>query len=290
MKQTICQVIDSSGNVPLDIIEKYTIDEVSFYFKFNNTDYMKENIDYTTNEFFEYMEENPDDIPKTSAPNIYDWLSLFKERYAQGVRKYIVTTVASKLSGSFQAANSAKEMFKESYDDVYMEVVNSNTCACGQAALEIWIAKMIDMGKDFESIVKRTHEMIPYVNTLFTVNSLKYMQAGGRIGAAAAFLGKVINIKPVCEFIDGEVHVIKPIIGRKKSIRAMVDVVISRITNINRSIIVLQHAKAQKDADYMYQYLKEKTKDNIQIFTSNLGVTVGAHSGPGSIGIGFIEY
>lgn len=290
MKKTVCQIIDSSGNVPLDIIEKYNIDEISFYFKFKNTDYMKENIDYKTNDFFKHMEENPDDIPKTSAPNIYDWLSLFKKRYAQGARKYIVTTVAAKLSGSFQAANSAKEMFEESYDDVHVEVVNSNTCACGQAALEIWIAKMIDKGKDFESIVKKTHEMIPYVNTLFTVNSLKYMQAGGRIGAAAAFLGKVINIKPVCEFIDGEVQVIKPIIGRRKSIRVMIDVVISRITDINRSIIVLQHAKSQKDADYMYQYLKEKTKDHIQVFSNNLGITVGAHSGPGSIGIGFIEY
>lgn len=290
MSKIICQIIDSSGNLPRDIIERYNISETSFYFKFKDTDYMQENVDYETNEFFEHMEQNPNDIPKTSAPNIYDWLSLFQKRYASGARKFIVTTISEKLSTSFQTAMSAKEMFEEDHADVQVEVINSNTCACGQAAFEIWLAKIIDSGEDFAVIVKKAREMIPHINTLFAVDSLKYMQAGGRIGAAAAFLGMIINVKPVCEFVDGEVHVIKPVLGRKKSLRAMVDVAISRISNINRAIIVLQNAKSQKDADYMYQYLKEKTKDRLQVFSSNLGITVGAHSGPGSIGIGFVEY
>lgn len=290
MDQTICQIVDSSGNLPRDIIKQYNISEASFYFKFKNTDYVKENVDYETDEFFEHMEKNPDDIPKTSAPNVYDWLSLFKKRYAEGARKFIVTTISSKLSASFQTATSAKEMFEKDYADVPVEVIDSNTCACGQAALEIWIARMIENGKNYEAIVQKAREMIPRVTTLFAVNSLKYMEAGGRIGAAAALLGVLINIKPVCEFVDGEVRVVKPIVGRKRSIRALVDVALSRITNINRTIIVLQNAKSPKDADYMYQYLREKAKERIQVFSSNLGITVGAHSGPGSIGIGFVEY
>lgn len=290
MDQTICQIVDSSGNLPRDIIKQYNISEASFYFKFKNTDYVKENVDYETDEFFEHMEKNPDDIPKTSAPNVYDWLSLFKKRYAEGARKFIVTTISSKLSASFQTATSAKEMFEKDYADVPVEVIDSNTCACGQAALEIWIARMIENGKNYEAIVQKAREMIPRVTTLFAVNSLKYMEAGGRIGAAAALLGVLINIKPVCEFVDGEVRVVKPIVGRKRSIRALVDVALSRITNINRTIIVLQNAKSPKDADYMYQYLREKAKERIEVFSSNLGITVGAHSGPGSIGIGFVEY
>src|SRR5699024_6543658 len=97
MSKIICQIIDSSGNLPRDIIERYNISETSFYFKFKDTDYMQENVDYETNEFFEHMEQNPNDIPKTSAPNIYDWLSLFQKRYASGARKFIVTTISEKL-------------------------------------------------------------------------------------------------------------------------------------------------------------------------------------------------
>lgn len=290
MSRTVCQIIDSSGNLPRNILEQYNISEASFYVKFKSTDYVRENVDYETEAFFEHMEKNPNDIPNTAAPNVHDWLSILKERYAAGARKFIITTISSKLSASFQTATSAKEMFAEDFADAPVEVIDSNTCACGQAALEIWIARMIENGKNYESIVEKAREMIPRINTLFAVNSLKYMEAGGRIGSAAALLGVLINIKPVCEFVDGEVRVIRPVVGRKRSIRAMVDAAVSRIGNINRAIIVLQNAKSAQDADYMYQYLKEKTKEKIQVFSSTLGITVGAHSGPGSIGIGFVEY
>ncbi|NLJ80028.1 MAG: DegV family protein [Firmicutes bacterium] len=290
MKGIISQIIDSSGNLPRDLIKRYKISEAPFYFKFKSTDYVQENVDYETEQFFDHMEKNPNDIPKTAAPNVYDWLSLFKERYAQGARRFIVTTISSKLSASFQTAITAKEMFKKEHGDVSVEIINSNTCACGQAALEIWIARMIERGEKYEGIVEKAREMIPRVNTLFAVESLKYMQAGGRIGGAAALLGVLINIKPVCEFVQGEVRVIKPVIGRKRSLKTLIDEAVSRITDIQKSIIVLQNAKSEKDAEFMCQYLKEKTKEKIRVFSNSLGITVGAHSGPGSIGIGFVEY
>lgn len=290
MSGQIGQVIDSSGNMPRALLEKYNISEASFYFKFKDMDYVKENVEYDTEEFFQHMKANPGDIPKTAAPNIHDWLTVFERQYAEGARQLIVTTISAKLSASFQTAQTAKEMFEEDNPDAEVEVINSNTCACGQAAFEIWIAQMIAAGEKFGSIVEKAREMIPRINTLFAVDSLKYMQAGGRIGAAKALLGVLVNIKPVCEFVDGEVKVIRPIMGRKRSIKAMVDEAAARIGDLNKTIIVLQNALAPKDAEYMYQYLKEKTKEKIQVFNNTLGITVGAHSGPGSIGIGFVEF
>lgn len=289
MNNTICQIVDSSGSLPLNLIKKYNISEVPFYFKFKNTNYYRENIEYKIAEFYKHMEEYPDDVPKTSCPNIYDWLTSFDEQYAKGAKKYIVTTISSKLSSSYQTAIAAKKIFQEKNSDVSIEVVSSNTCACGQAALEICIAKMIYSGKEFWDIISKINKIVKNTNTLFVVNSLKYMKAGGRIGGATAFLGKLINFKPLCEFTDGEVHPIKVIIGRKKSIRAMIDVAISRIGDINKMIIIVQHAECKEDINYICKYLREKTNNSNQIYNSNLGVTVGAHSGPGTIGIGFIE-
>nr|WP_312576251.1 DegV family protein [Sedimentibacter sp.] len=289
MNNTICQIVDSSGSLPLNLIKKYNISEVPFYFKFKNTNYYKENVDYKMTEFYKHMEEYPDDIPKTSSPNIYDWLTIFDEQYAKGVKRYIVTTISSKLSSSHQTAIAAKKIFEEKNNDVNIEVISSNTCACGQAALEIGIAKMIDSGKEFVDIINKIHKIVKNTNTLFVVNSLTYMKAGGRIGGATAFLGKLINIKPLCEFINGEVHPIKAIIGRKKSLKAMIDVAVSRIIDINKMIIIVQHAECKEDMEYICDYLREKTNNSIQIYNSNLGITVGAHSGPGAIGIGFIE-
>lgn len=290
MSGLIRQIVDSSGNLPRELIKKCKISEASFYFRFANMDYVRENVDYETDEFFKHMELNPDDIPNTAAPNTHDWLSILEDLYQQGIKKFLVTTISSKLSASFQTATSAKEMFEQSHGDVRVEVVNSNTCACGQAAFEIWIAKMIERGESLEAIAKKAREMVPRISTLFAVDSLKYMKAGGRVGAAAALLGALIKLKPVCEFVDGEVEVVRPVVGRKRSLKTMIDVAVSRIGDINRTIIVLQNAKSPIDADYMYQYLIEKTKERIPVFNSSLGITVGAHSGPGSVGIGFVEY
>lgn len=290
MNNTICQIVDSSGSLPRDLIKQYNISEVPFYFKFENTNYYRENVDYEITKFYKHMEEYPDDVPQTSAPNIHDWLTVFEEQYARGVKKFIVTTISSKLSSSFQMAISAKEFFEERNNDAHIEVISSNTCACGQAALEIGIAKMIDSDKDFGDIVEAIHKMVTNINTLFTVNSLTYMKAGGRIGKATAFLGKLINIKPICEFIDGVVHPIKAIRGRRESLKTMIDIAVSRIIDIKKMIIIIQNAECQEDADYMCNYLRKITNYGGQIFKSNLGIIVGAHSGPGAIGIGFVEH
>ena len=290
MNKTICQIVDSSGSLPRDFIKHYNISEVPFYFKFESTDYYRENVEYEAAEFYNHMKTYPDDVPKTAAPNIHDWLTVFEEQYVRGFKNFIVTTISSKLSASFQTAISAKKEFEERNNDVHIEVINSNTCACGQAALEIVIAKMIEDGRDFENIVETIHEMVKTnINSLFGVNSLTYMRAGGRIGGATALLGKLINIKPVCEFVDGVVHPIKATRGRKKSLTTMVDIAVSRIKDINKTIIIVQNAKCQEDAEYLCNYLREKTNNSYQIFKSNLGITVGAHSGPGAIGIGFME-
>lgn len=290
MNKTICQIVDSSGSLPRNFIEQYNINEVPFYFKFDNPNYYRDKVDYGITEFYKHMEKYPDKVPKTSAPNIHDWLTVFEKQYARGAKNYIVTTISSKLSSSFQTAISAKKIFEERNKDVNMEVISSNTCACGQAALEIGIAKMIDSGKDFGDIIKTIHRMVTNISTLFVVNNLTYMKAGGRIGGATAFLGKLIKIKPVCEFVDGVVLPIKAVRGRINSLKTMIDVAVSRIIDINKMLIIIQNAECHKDANYIINYLREITNYTGQIFKSDLGIIVGAHSGPGAIGIGFVEH
>ncbi|MBW7571986.1 DegV family protein [Caproiciproducens faecalis] len=289
MRKTICQIVDSSGNLPRKFIEENNISEIPFYFKFDKPNYYRENVDYKITEFYNHMEQYPNEIPKTSAPNIYDWLTVFEEQYARGIKNYIVTTISSKLSSSFQTAILAKQIFEEKNTDIQMKVISSNTCACGQAALEIGIAKMIASGRDFVDIVETISKMVTSVSTLFAVNSLKYMKSGGRIGGATVFLGKLIDIKPVCEFVDGVVRPIKAVRGRKNSLKTMVDVAVSRMIDINKMIIIIQNAECQEDASYIINYLGELTNYTGQIFKSDLGIIVGAHSGPGAIGIGFVE-
>lgn len=289
MSKEICFIADSSGGLPREVVEQHQMKEVPFYFKFQNTDYYCENVDYSAREFYEHMEKNPEDVPQTAAPNVNDWLAALEERYIRGAKDFIVTTISSKLSSSFQTASLAKNVFIKQHEDVQVEVIDSNTCACGQASLEIAIAKMIESGKDFREIVSRVNQAVGSITTLFVVNNLKYMEAGGRIGGATAFLGKLAQIKPVCEFINGAVRPVKAVIGRKNSLKTMMDIAISRISDWSQLIVTVQNAEFSEDADYAIDYLRKAASFSGQIYRSDLGVVVGAHSGPGAAGIGLVE-
>jgi DegV family protein with EDD domain len=289
MNSAICQIVDSSGSLPREFIHQYNIHEVPFYFKFDNPEYYRENVDFEIGDFYQHMATFPDKYPKTSAPNISDWLAVFEEQYAGGFSKFIVTTISAKLSASFQTAIAARDIFIKGKNDIQMEVISSNTCACGQAALEIGIAKMIHHHRDFGDIVKKVHLLVTNINTLFAVNTLTYMKAGGRIGGATAFIGNLLNLKPICEFVDGAVRPIKAVRGRKNSLKTMIDGALSRMSDMNQLLITVQGAQYPEDMEYIIQYLREKANYIGQIFKSDLGIIVGAHSGPGAIGIGFVE-
>lgn len=289
MSKMICQIADSSGGLPRDFMNQHDIQEVPFYFKFEGTDYYRENVDYSLSEFYKHMEDFPNDVPKTSAPNLNDWLTVLEEQYAKGITQYIVTTISAKLSSSPQNALLAKSAFLEKHPDAQVALIDSATCACGQAALEIAIAKMIEGGRDFQAILSMIRRIAGNVNTLFVVNNLKYMQAGGRIGGATAFLGKLTQIKPVCEFVNGAVHPIKAAIGRKNSLKLMIDTAVSKISKMSKPIISIQNAGFAEDAEYALEYFRKVTDYSGHIYRSDLGITVGAHSGPGAAGIGFIE-
>jgi DegV family protein with EDD domain len=289
MQQRIAQIVDSAGSIPRDILKKYNIAEVAFYITLGEDQY-RENISINSQVFYEHMLRQKGKIPKTSIPGPAEWVNAFKEKYKEGYRDYIVTTIAAPLSASVQSASIAADEFKVSHPDTNINIIETNTCACGQAALEIKIAKLIEQREiTLEDLVKRVKSFLPEVVSLFSVNELTYMRAGGRIGGAAAFLGKLINIKPVCEFIDGVVHPIKPVRSRQKALQTLADEAAKRITRAEEAIICVQYAICQEDAAFLIRQLREKLNYNGPIYQSPVGAVIGSHSGPSAIGIGIVQ-
>lgn len=288
MNQSIAQLVDSAGNLPRQLLSSLHITEVPFYYTFDRANLFRENDQLTSEDFYRHMKEKPEQIPATSAPNVQDWLTGMEHLYRQGYRKFLMTTISHRLSASYDNALRAREEFLNRYKDAQVEVINSNSCACGQAALEIRIGQLInDYNLSWDELLERVKKLLPSVTTLFTVECLDYMKAGGRIGGAAAFLGKLINIKPVCEFVDGVVHPIKATRCRKKSLQTLVDVICDRIKEGSQAIICTQHAICDQDDLWMVNYLKQRLAIT-HLHRGALSATVGAHSGPGAIGIGYV--
>jgi len=286
----IAQIVDAASNLPTEILDKYNIVKIPFYITFDGKEYLVQGKDISDEEFYKKMAENPDKAPKTAAPNPEDWFNAFKEKYDKGFKEIIVTTISSELSASYQNAYIAKNDFTEKYQDSKITLIDTRTCTCGQAALEIKIAQIIKSGKKyFEEISKIAKESIKKTSTIFTVKTLKYMKAGGRIGGATQFVGTLLNIKPIMEFVNGVVKPIKAVRSRRKSLEEMVNIISDRIKDPKKAIICTRNAMCKEDEEYMIEKLKEKLNYEGEIYSGTLGAVIGAHSGPGAIGIGFTE-
>lgn len=284
----IAQIVDSAGSIPRDVLEKYQISEVAFHIHFGDHQY-RENISISSQEFYEHMQRQKNLFPKTSIPGTAEWLHAFEQKYENGFRDFIVTTIAKPLSASVQSASIAADEFKILHPDIDIRIIESNTCACGQAALEIKIAELIHQDElSLEDLVGKIEKIKPQVVSLFSVNELTYMKAGGRIGGATAFVGKMINIKPVCEFINGVVHPIRPVRSRHKALQTLVNEAVKRMARIQDAVICVQHALCQEDAEFLIQQLRERLNYSRPIYESPVGAVIGSHSGPTAIGIGIV--
>ncbi|MDK2946070.1 MAG: hypothetical protein PWQ85_842 [Geotoga sp.] len=286
----IAQIVDFASNLPKEISKKYNIVKIPFYITFDGEDYLVQGKDISDEEFYNKMAENPNKVPKTAAPNSEDWFKAFKEKYDKGFKEFIVTTISNELSASYQNAYIAKNDFTKKYEDSKITLIDTRTCTCGQAALEIKIAELIKKGvKSFEEISKIAKESVKKTTTIFSVKTLKYMKAGGRIGGATEFVGTLLNIKPISEFVDGVVKPIKAVRTRKKSLDKMVDIIVDRIKDPKKVILCTRSAMFEEDENYMVEKLREKLNYEGEIYSGMLGAVIGAHSGPGAIGIGFTE-
>lgn len=289
MKRKIGLIVDSAGSLPRDLITKHNIEEVAFHITFGNEKY-HENLTIDSEKFYEHMLRQPKIVPKTAVPGITEWVKAIEKKYKEGYQDIIITTIAKPLSASIQSATIAAHEFNKIYPDFRIHILESNTCAGGQAALEIKIAQLIEQNQlTAEELLTYVKNLLPRVISLFSVNELTYMHAGGRIGGAAAYLGKLINIKPVCEFIDGVVHTIKPVRCRAKALQLLIDEAVKRYDHAKEAVICVQHALCEEDANYLISQLREKLDYKDPIYLSPVGAVVGSHAGPGAIGIGIFQ-
>jgi len=288
--EKIAQIVDSASNLPDEVLDKYKITKVPFYITFDGKEYLVQGKDISDEEFYNKMAEDPERVPKTAAPNSEDWIKIFEEKYNDGFKNIVVTTISNELSASYQNAYIAKNDFLKKHEDAAISLIDTRTCTCGQAALEIKIAELIkDREKSFDEISKIAEESITKTTTIFSVKTLKYMKAGGRIGGATEFVGTLLKIKPISEFVDGVVKPIKAVRTRRRSIDKMVDIIADRVKDPNKIVLCTRSAMFEEDENYMIEKLKEKLNYTGEIYSGMLGAVIGAHSGPGAIGIGFTE-
>jgi DegV family protein with EDD domain len=277
----IAFVTDSTAGLPQDQIEKYRVTVVPLQVIFG-TESFRDGIDLTQREFFERL-KSARTLPTTSQPSVADFEQAYEDLLADpDVDSIISVHISSRLpSGTYSSAAQAAERIASGRNKK-ITVIDSWSAYMGEGLMVIDGARAAEGGASHEAVVKLIEEMRPNVKILLLVDTLEYLARGGRIGGAQAFLGGLLNIKPILHVDEGRVEPLERVRTRRKAMERLVD--IGAEMAAGRPVqIAVGHAEAAEDARTLSGLAHQKM-NVVEEFNSDLGPVISTHTGPGVLG------
>ena len=224
---------------------------------------------------------------KTSAVNPEGWEKAMEPHLAEG-RDVLVMAFSSGLSTTYQSAVIAAEELRGKYPERTIYVVDSLSASMGQGLLTWYACQKRDQGQSLEEVHTWLEENKLHLCHWFTVDDLMYLKRGGRISAATAVVGTMLQIKPVLH-MDDEGHLINmaKARGRKASLEALAKKAAELGEGYDNSTMFISHGDCIDDANYLAKIMKERYGVK-NIVISYVGSVIGSHSGPGTVALFFL--
>jgi DegV family protein with EDD domain len=230
--------------------------------------------------FLERLKSSPI-LPKTTAPYPHLYQPILNEMTSNN-DDILIICPSSKVSGTYGRATVAAQ----DYPNSKIKVLDTPIVGAGLGSVVRMALKMASDGKTITEISNAINDMATRNRTYFLVDTLEYLQKGGRIGAAKALLGSVLQVKPILGIENGEVKAIESQRTRKKALERFEEMVITECPKKETAFLNVQHGGALKDAILLSARLKERTgiKD---IPITDLPPAILVHGGPGILGVSF---
>ena len=279
-------ITDSCSDLPLKYIEENYLHVLGLNVFFKGQDFQDDlgkTLKYK--DFYEGVRAG--DIPTTSQINVQAYLDAFKDYVLKGY-SIIYLGLSSGLSGSMNSSYVAKASLLEEYPNADITIVDTKSVSLGLGLIVYYANEMLKKGALKQEIIDWVENNKLKVNHWFTVDDLNHLKRGGRVSSTAATIGTLLNIKPILHVDDeGRLVPISKAKGRKKSLRALVDIFKERAINPKNQIVFISHGDSEEDALLVKDMLLKET--SVTNFIINpIGPVIGSHSGPGTIAIFFI--
>lgn len=225
--------------------------------------------------------------PKTSQASPELFMQKFTE-LAQSGEEGIYIALSSELSGTHNTAVMVKEQVKEEYPDLKLTIIDSKCASLGVGLLVKEAVRLRNAGDPIGQIEEKVKFMAQHMEHLFTVEDLDYLAKGGRVSKASAFIGGLLNIKPLLHVEDGKLVPIEKHRGRKKVLKRIVDMMAERGEKLHEQTIAISHADDETVALELKSAIEEVFNPKaVEIYM--IGAVIGAHTGPGTVSVFFLN-
>lgn len=275
-------IVDSGSDIPQDVADKYDIGIISFLSIFGAEQYVQRT-EITNEQFFDKLEEY-DGIPTTSQTPFGDMLDYFKQQCSEH-ESVIYFALSSAASGQYQTANLVKSEIEEENPNADFHIVDSQKFSLYIAQTAVHAAQMVQDGKSVDEIVTECEKYIKTWRCYLLVDTLKYLEKGGRLSKAAAFVGTMLDIKPILTIEHGLVESLDKLRGKKK----LLDKLIAKIQDDsdfdteNPKFLIVQ-SDDDKGQEACEKLRDEYGEDCIEMY-GEFGPLIGTHVGRGAIAI-----
>ena len=226
-------------------------------------------------------------VPKTSQASPLLFEEIFTAM-AENNEDGIYIAFSSELSGTYSTAVMILDQVKEKYPNFNLTIIDTKCASLGQGLIVMEAARLAAANVPKEEIVKDVKFRSVHMEHLFTVEDLDYLAKGGRVSKASAFLGGLLNIKPILNVENGKLVPIEKIRGRKKVFRRIIELMKERGSDLEQQVVGISHADDMETALKVKAMIEEEFHPK-DVYISSIGSTVGAHTGAGTISIFFLN-
>ncbi|CAA9279399.1 MAG: DegV family protein [uncultured Chloroflexi bacterium] len=277
-------VTDSLAWIPDDLVRQHRLTVVPLHIHFGEQQFT-ETVDLTNQEFYARLREGGT-LPKTSAPSPGEFLDAYR-RVAAEADAILSVHFTSKMSATYQSAEIAAAQLREERPDVRIETIDTLQAAMAEGIVAIRAAEDATRGLSFDEVVAGARALVRKSHVYLTVETLEYLQKGGRIGRAQAFLGGLLQIRPVMTVQDG---IITPL-ARERTMTRALDRIVQLIADYAQGRPLghacVLHALAEDAARRVARQLEERFTIQRPIIFSEIGPVIGTYVGPGALGVTF---
>jgi DegV family protein with EDD domain len=271
-------VTDSACDVPPELCAELGIEVIPLTIRFGDEEYVDRK-ELSTEEFWRKLAASPV-LPETAAPSVGAFEEVFRRLADEGADGVLSINLSSELSATIQSAQVAAKALD---GECPVEIVDSRSATMGTGHLVLHAARRAREGADLATLVAEVEDRRDRSRLLGTLDTLEYLQRGGRIGGAQAFLGSLLSIKPVITVRDGKVDKAGQVRTRSKALRYIA----AQVPEDRVESVAVMHAQAP-DIDEFVALLREKVGD-AAIPVGVIGPVVGVHAGPRTIGAVWVE-
>lgn len=281
-------VITTESNSDMDpaYLSENNVGVIPHYYTVGDEEYGGDK-ELTIKEFYDAMRAGKTAATMASNPAVI--LEKFGEYAGQGKDILHISFSSALSSGYSNIVNGAEEIMEE-HPEMKIIVIDTLSASLGEG---IMIRKALEMkkeGRTIEETAAWIRENCPHINIQFTVDDLNFLYRGGRLSKSSAILGTVINIKPILYFNkEGKLVALDKVRGRKKSLTTLVDNMGEKLGDFRdkQIFIGIVHGDCESDAKYVADMITERF-GYTDIVIRPIGPSIGAHSGPGAVGVIFL--